>query len=82
MSEYKVKIDYVSIVTSLNPDALYRINEFVQTVAQKPIEETYEKFFPGIEHQLVIDNSRIHIRIYYTKDKRAIEKITFKVYGV
>jgi hypothetical protein len=75
------KIDYLSIVTSLSTKALNIINEFIQTVEQNPIEETMEKFIPGIEHQRNVDNINISLRIYYSKDKKKIDKITFKVYG-
>lgn len=75
-------INIISILTPVTVNSLFEIAACVSDIRKHPIEEVKQRFIPGVEHQTVIDQTNIITKVNYSKDRKTIEKITFRTYEV
>jgi hypothetical protein len=74
-------IGYISINTSMAPRILQHINSMVLRIQANPVVINQKHYPEGMFTEIKIGNERILVRPYYSKDKKEISKISFKVYG-
>ena len=75
-------INIISILTPITVNSLFEIAACVSDIRKHPIEEVKQRFIPGVEHQTMIDQTKIITKVNYSKDRKTIEKITFITYEV
>ena len=74
-------IGYISINTSMGPKILQHINSMVLRIQANPPIINQQHYPEGVFTEIKIGSERILARPYYSKDKKEITKISFKVYG-
>lgn len=75
-------INTISILTPVTANTLFEIAATVSDIRKHPIDEVIERFMPGVEHQTVIDGTNIIVKVNYSKDKKQVERVTFRAFEV
>lgn len=72
----------LSFVTIIGVDGFNLVHGLVEKIKRENIQLTKERFMPGVEHRITVGDKVYHIRAYYSKDGKSIDKLTVKEYQV
>ncbi len=73
-------INVISIISPVSPNVLFEITQCVRDIQKHPIEEVRERFLPNCEQIEQVDDSKMIVKVNYSKDKKTIDKVTFRGY--
>lgn len=72
----------LSFVTIIGVEGFELIHGLVNKIKKEDIQLTRSRFMPGVEHRITVGEKVYHIRAYYSKDGKSIDKLTVKEYQV